>query len=69
MEADVYNAPSGIKVFIQIMNRISFLYVVLFFILVNRNFIMDLLAIGMVLIISYLTAGSGSILYLMFVFL
>ncbi|WP_421020002.1 hypothetical protein, partial [Klebsiella pneumoniae] len=61
MEADVYNAPSGIKVFIQIMNRISFLYVVLFFILVNRNFIMDLLAIGMVLIISYLTAGSGSI--------
>jgi hypothetical protein len=69
MEADVYESPSYIKPFIQIMNRINFVYVVLFFILLSKSFIYDVLGIVMILVISYLTAGMGSILYIIFIVL
>lgn len=67
MEADVYDAPNGIKFIIQIMNRISFIYVVLFAMLANKSVLYDVLAIIMILIVSYFTAGLGSLLYVFFV--
>jgi hypothetical protein len=67
MEADVYDAPNGIKFIIQIMNRISFLYVVLFAMLANKSVLYDVLAIIMILIVSYFTAGMGSLMYVLFV--
>lgn len=69
MEADVYDAPNGIKFIIQIMNRISFMYVVLFAMLANKSVLYDVVAIIMILTVSYFTAGMGSLLYVFFVLL
>ncbi len=69
MEADVYDAPQGIKFIIQIMNRVNFVYMVLFFILISKNLIYDLFGVFMILIVSYFTAGLGSLLYVIFVFI
>jgi hypothetical protein len=69
MEADIYDAPSGVKFLIQIMNRISFLYVALFSILISKGVFYDVLAVLMILIVGYLISGLGSLLYVFCVFI
>jgi hypothetical protein len=67
-EAPVYDAPIYIKPIIQIMNRVNFGYFALYYILISKRFHLELIAILMLLIMSYLYHGMGVFLFIMFVY-
>jgi hypothetical protein len=67
MEADIYDAPGGIKFVIQIFNRVSFFYIAFFTMILNKKIKIDLFLIFLILSISFLTSGLGAIIYIIFI--
>ena len=69
MTKDAYNAPAQIKWFIQILNRISYVYgTLLYLISCKKNDLKQIQLIILLLILAYLRAGMGVIFYLIMIF-
>jgi hypothetical protein len=69
MTKDAYNAPAQIKWFIQILNRISYIYgTLLYLISCKKNDFKQIQLIILLLILAYLRAGMGVIFYIIMIY-
>lgn len=69
MTKDAYNAPAQIKWFIQILNRISYIYgTLLYLISSKKNDFKQIQLIILLLILAYLRAGMGVIFYIIMIY-
>jgi hypothetical protein len=69
MTKDAYNAPAQIKWFIQILNRISYIYgTLLYLISCKKNDFKQIQLILLLLILAYLRAGMGVIFYIIMIY-
>jgi len=70
MGKPIYNAPSGIRLIIQILNRIDYLYGSLLYILIiDKKNKTQILFILLMILLAYLRAGLGIFLYLGLVYI
>jgi hypothetical protein len=70
MGKPIYDAPSGIRLIIQILNRIDYLYgSLLYILLVDKKNKTQILFVLLMILLAYLRAGLGIFLYLGLVYI
>jgi hypothetical protein len=69
MTKDAYDAPGGIKIIIQILNRFSYIYgTLLYLISCKKNDSRQVILILLILLLAYLRAGLGVVFYLLMIY-